>query len=90
MLLETSNDLEPPVAYLAALQAGHPVILVPGDDASQRESLVTAYVPDVVVAPTGTGWENQGEAGGAPELLKRSGADCSRKGKIRAWQPTGR
>jgi acyl-CoA synthetase (AMP-forming)/AMP-acid ligase II len=57
VLIAAANDLEPLVAYLAAIGAGHAVMLVPGDGASHVESLVAAYDPDVVIVPAGDGWE---------------------------------
>jgi acyl-CoA synthetase (AMP-forming)/AMP-acid ligase II len=47
--LAASNDVESLVAYLAALAAGHPLILLPEDKPAALESLVAAYDPDVVV-----------------------------------------
>jgi acyl-CoA synthetase (AMP-forming)/AMP-acid ligase II len=50
VLVAAANSTECLVAYLAALQAGHPVMLVPGDNQSHIESLVARYDPDVVVS----------------------------------------
>ncbi|MGH3588534.1 MAG: non-ribosomal peptide synthetase, partial [Pseudonocardia sp.] len=44
------NQIDPIVTYLAALSAGHPVILVPGDNPGNLASVVGAYDPDVVVS----------------------------------------
>ncbi|SPE61993.1 Long-chain-fatty-acid-CoA ligase [Streptomyces netropsis] len=51
VLLTGANTAEALVFYLAALTAGHPVLLVPGDSAETVRSLVAAYDPDVVVRP---------------------------------------
>ena len=48
VLVAGSTDVEPIVAYLAALSAGHPVILVPGDNPRSLASVEAAYDPDVV------------------------------------------
>lgn len=49
LLVAGSNDIESLVAYLAALSAGHPVLLAPGDHEAGLASLVATYDPDVVV-----------------------------------------
>lgn len=51
--LAAANDLDSLVAYLAALVAGHPLILLPEDKPAALDSLVTAYDPDVVLRPGG-------------------------------------
>ncbi|MGQ1795543.1 AMP-binding protein [Kocuria oceani] len=48
-VLAASNDLDSLVAYLAALSAGHPLLLVPADKPEALASLVAAYDPDVVL-----------------------------------------
>ncbi|MFI7580774.1 AMP-binding protein [Kocuria kalidii] len=48
-VLEASNDVDSLVAYLAALTAGHPLLLVPADKPAAVASLVAAYDPDVVL-----------------------------------------
>ncbi|WP_230205318.1 AMP-binding protein [Parafrankia elaeagni] len=51
-----ADDPEPLVLYLAALAAGHPVLLTgPGRDESRE--LAAAYRPDVVLARGTDGWE---------------------------------
>ena len=50
VLVAGGNQIDPLVSYLAALAAGHPVILVPGDNPGNVASVVEAYDPDVVVA----------------------------------------
>jgi acyl-CoA synthetase (AMP-forming)/AMP-acid ligase II len=47
--LAVGNDLDSLVAYLAALAAGHPLILLPEDKPAALESLVAAYDPDVIL-----------------------------------------
>lgn len=51
--LAAANNLDSLVAYLAALVAGHPLILLPEDKPAALDSLVTAYDPDVVLRPGG-------------------------------------
>lgn len=51
VLVAGADALEPLVAYLAGLAAGHPVLLAPGDDPGRVDALVEAYDPDVVVRP---------------------------------------
>ncbi|EHR50060.1 acyl-CoA synthetase (AMP-forming)/AMP-acid ligase II [Saccharomonospora marina XMU15] len=55
VLIAASNDIEPLVAYLAALSAGHPVLLAPPQD-DRVEAMVSAYDPDVVLRPDGRAW----------------------------------
>ncbi|WP_262104853.1 AMP-binding protein [Arthrobacter sp. Marseille-P9274] len=52
-VLEAGNDIDSLVAYLAALSAGHPLILVPADKPAALESVLAAYDPDVVLRPGG-------------------------------------
>lgn len=51
--LAAANDLDSLVAYLAALTAGHPLILLPEDKPAALDSIVAAYDPDVVLRPGG-------------------------------------
>ncbi|MGX1564326.1 AMP-binding protein [Streptomyces sp. NPDC055506] len=51
VLLAGANRSDALVTYLAALSAGHPVLLVPGDSESTIRSLTEAYAPDVVARP---------------------------------------
>lgn len=53
VLLVGSNTVEALVVHLAALAAGHPVLLVPGDRPEAVQSLIDAYDPDVVARPGG-------------------------------------
>ncbi|MHA7209710.1 AMP-binding protein [Arthrobacter sp. MDT1-65] len=54
VLLAARNDVETLVAYLAAITAGHPLLVVPADKPAALESLVAGYEPDVVLR-TGNG-----------------------------------
>ncbi|WP_373684434.1 AMP-binding protein [Micromonospora thermarum] len=56
VLVVGANTVDSLVAYLAALHAGHPVLLVPGGHNAALASLVDAYDPDVVVGPAEGGW----------------------------------
>ncbi|WP_151476451.1 AMP-binding protein [Streptomyces albicerus] len=55
VLLAGANRADALVVHLAALSAGHPVLLVPGDSDSTVRSLTTAYDPDVVARPDADG-----------------------------------
>ncbi len=48
VLVAGCNEIEPIATYLAALSAGHPVILVPGDNPGNLDAAQAAYDPDVV------------------------------------------
>ncbi|MFE3558873.1 AMP-binding protein [Streptomyces sp. NPDC059193] len=56
VLVIGANTVEALVVHLAALSAGHPVLLVPGDHPEAVQSLVDAYDPDVVAHPNGGQW----------------------------------
>lgn len=56
VLLAGANTLDALVTYLAALSAGHPLLLVPGSAPAAVAALVEAYDPDVVVGPVGDEW----------------------------------
>lgn len=56
VLLAGANQVDAIVVYLAALAAGHPVLLAPGDNPAAFESMRRAYRPDVVVADAETSW----------------------------------
>ena len=56
VLIPASNDSDSLVTYLAALAAGHPVLLASSDDARTVDSLVKAYDPDVVAGFTTGQW----------------------------------
>ncbi|WP_030670590.1 AMP-binding protein [Streptomyces sp. NRRL B-1347] len=55
VLLTGAHRADALVTYLAALSAGHPVLLVPGDSESTIRSLTQAYAPDVVARPEADG-----------------------------------
>ena len=59
VMLEAANAVEPIVTYLAALEGGHPVLLVaPGDDEASRThraSLAERFDPDVITVRDGDG-----------------------------------
>ncbi|GGW51782.1 AMP-dependent synthetase [Streptomyces xantholiticus] len=55
VLLAGANRADALVVHLAALSAGHPVLLVPGDSDSTIGALTAAYDPDVVARPDGCG-----------------------------------
>ncbi|MFF9868187.1 AMP-binding protein [Streptomyces sp. NPDC013953] len=56
VLLPGANTVEALVVHLAAMSAGHPVLLVPGDHPEAVEALTAAYDPDVVVRPADGPW----------------------------------
>ncbi|MDI3195982.1 AMP-binding protein [Pseudarthrobacter sp. AL07] len=47
--LTAGNDVDSLVGYLAAMAAGHPLILLPADKPAALKSLVAAYDPDVIL-----------------------------------------
>ena len=49
VLIAGANEIDVITVYLAALLAGHPVLLAPGDNPVAVEGLIDAYRPDVVV-----------------------------------------
>lgn len=56
VLLAAGNTVDSVVTYLAALGAGHPVLLAPGDRPETVESLVAAYDPDVLAGGHAGQW----------------------------------
>ncbi|MDP1820538.1 MAG: AMP-binding protein [Acidimicrobiales bacterium] len=56
VLIAGANRLDALVWYLGALSAGHPVLLVPGDDDPTVDGFISAYDPDVIVGVR-SGWE---------------------------------
>ncbi|MFG2879416.1 AMP-binding protein [Streptomyces sp. NPDC048337] len=56
VLLAGANTVEALVIHLAALTAGHPVLLAPADHPEAVQGLVDAYDPDIVARPVGTQW----------------------------------
>ncbi len=69
VLVGGTNEADLIVTYLAALFAGHPVLLAPGDNPDSLDGLIAAYRPDVVVRSANghTGVEEQRE--GSAHLL---------------------
>ena len=51
--LAATNTIDSLVWYLAALQSGNPVILLPGDSERSLAGIVDGYDPDVVIDSTG-------------------------------------
>ncbi|MDJ0392408.1 AMP-binding protein [Rhodococcus sp. G-MC3] len=49
VLIAGANDVDVIVTYLAALRAGHPVLLASGDNADHFDGLIDTYRPDTVV-----------------------------------------
>lgn len=68
VLIAGANAVEPVVSYLAALTAGHPVLLAPGCDTLTLEAMTAAYDPDVVVGPI-SGWRPQERREGSAHAL---------------------
>lgn len=56
VLVVGANTVDSLVAYLAAMHAGHPVLLVPEDRASALAGLIETYDPDVLVSGADEGW----------------------------------
>ncbi|WP_411375109.1 AMP-binding protein [Arthrobacter sp. MPF02] len=63
VVLAARNDLDSLVGYLAALSAGHPLLLAPADKPEALASLVGAYDPDVLL--------RSGAGDGVPLLEER-------------------
>jgi acyl-coenzyme A synthetase/AMP-(fatty) acid ligase len=86
VLIAAANELDPLVTYLAAVAAGHPVLLTaPGD--RYRETLMSTYDPDVVLDRADGEWRLRERRTGSahalhPELavlLSTSGSTGSAK-----------
>ena len=60
VMIAASNAVEPIVTYLAALEGGHPVLLVDGSDEegarAHRAALIARFDPDVVATDGPSGW----------------------------------
>lgn len=60
VMIAARNAVEPIVTYLAALEGGHPVLLVSGEDDEaarrHRASLVARFDPDVLAYDGPSGW----------------------------------
>ncbi|MEU9993979.1 AMP-binding protein [Streptomyces sp. NPDC050848] len=61
VLLPGANTVGALVVHLAALSAGHPVLLVPGDHPEAVAALTAAYDPDVVAHPGSGSGSDSGE-----------------------------
>ena len=66
VLVAAANDVETVVTYLAALSAGHPVLLVPRDDRAAFTSLVDGYDPDVIAGGQTRSRRHQGQRDADP------------------------
>ncbi|WP_051461444.1 AMP-binding protein [Tomitella biformata] len=62
--LTAGNSLDSVIAYLAALCAGHPVLIAPGDNPSAGDAVAQAYRPGITVA----GGRITRHGGPAPDL----------------------
>ncbi|WP_353813232.1 AMP-binding protein [Agromyces sp. SYSU T00266] len=70
VFLSGGNTVEAVVTYLAALAAGHPVLLLPaGIEGGALDALVSRYAPDVVVRADERGFELTDASGGAPHAF---------------------
>ncbi|WP_406863626.1 AMP-binding protein [Streptomyces sp. HUAS MG47] len=69
VLLPGANDVEALVVHLAALSAGHPVLLVPGDHPEAVAALIEAYDPDVVVRPEPGEWRVEERRAGSAHVF---------------------
>jgi acyl-CoA synthetase (AMP-forming)/AMP-acid ligase II len=60
VMIAARNGVEPVVTYLAALEGGHPVLLVSGADGdaslAHRGTLVERFDPDVIARDDGRSW----------------------------------
>jgi acyl-CoA synthetase (AMP-forming)/AMP-acid ligase II len=54
VLIQSSNEVEPLITYLAAVRARHAVMLVPAD--KPTDDVVAEYRPDTIFAETLAGW----------------------------------
>jgi len=57
VLIAASNDVETIVAYLAALDGGHPVLLTSADNSLHVDSAIRDYDPDVVFSRSEGDWQ---------------------------------
>lgn len=67
--LEAENSLPSLVAYLAALAAGHPLLVLPAGGGDAADALVKAYDPDVVISSAGQAPLVQERRAGTRHLL---------------------
>ena len=68
VLLECRNELEPLIAYLAALRARHPVLLVPEGKGEATEELIARYRPAVALRLREGAWRLERLGGADGEL----------------------
>jgi acyl-CoA synthetase (AMP-forming)/AMP-acid ligase II len=57
VLIETTNEIEPLVAYLAALKGNHPVILVEFGATAKDSRIASTFKPEVVYLKKGGTWQ---------------------------------
>ena len=57
VLIAAANDVETIVAYLAALDGGHPVLLTSADNSVHVDSAIRDYDPDVVFSRRDGDWQ---------------------------------
>ncbi|MGH3737162.1 MAG: AMP-binding protein [Micromonosporaceae bacterium] len=69
VLLAAANTVDSVVGYLAALAAGQPLLVVAGDNPRQRDAMIAAYDPDVVLYPAGGGLRIDERRTGSAHLL---------------------
>ncbi len=69
LALTAGNDIDSLVAYLAALQSGHPLIIVPADKPAALDAVLSGYDPDVILRPAdGSALVEERRPGTAHEL----------------------
>lgn len=69
VLVAGGNRVDVLVAYLAALSAGHPVLLTSDTDRERLESLISTYDPDVVMSDVGGRWSTHERRPGSAHQL---------------------
>ncbi len=87
VLIAGAHEIGCYVAYLAALSAGHVVLLVPSDDDAHVQGWIDTYDPDVVVRQSSGTWQPQERRAGTAHdlhpdlalLLSTSGSTGSPK-----------
>ena len=75
VLVAAANAVDPVVTYLAALAAGHPVLLMAGDR-PVLEAMTAAYDPDVAAAGP-AGWTLRERRPAPPTTCTRTSPCCS-------------
>ena len=66
--VEAANTVEAVVAYLAALRAGHPILLLPPGSDAEGHPVLAEYDPDVVMAAAASWRPKERRIGTAHEL----------------------